>query len=261
MPPFQIAIKIRNLRLPLKRALQVAHQLGATAVEIDGREEIRPADLSDSGRRQLRKLLEDLNLRVAAVSFPTRRGYNVAESLDERVAATKNVMRMAYELGSSIVVNQVGRVPADAEAPDWPILLEALTDLGAFGQRVGATLTAETGSESGEDLARLIAALPDGSLGVTFNPGNLIINGFIPLDAVAVLGRSILYVHAKDGVRDQARGRGDEVALGRGVADFPAILGALEDFNYRGALCVARDQAEDPAFEIGQAIKFLQSLS
>ena len=166
------------------------------------------------GAAQLRKLFEDLNLRVAAIGFPTRRGYNVAEYLEGRVAATKDAMRMAYELGSSIVVNQVGRVPASRDAPDWPIMLEALTDLGTYGHRIGATLTAETGSESGEDLARLIAALPDGSLGATFNPGNLIINGFVPLDAVAAFGRHILYVHAKDGVRDLARGRGDEVPLG-----------------------------------------------
>jgi sugar phosphate isomerase/epimerase len=241
--------------------LQAAAQLGATAVEIDGRDELRPDDLSQTGRRQFRKMLEDLNLRVAAIGFRTRRGYNVAEDLDRRVAATKDALRLAHELGSSIVVNQVGRVSPTDDTPDWNLMVEALTDLGSYGQRVGATLAAETGSESGADLARLIRALPDGSLGVTFNPGNLIVNGLSPLDAIAALGRNILYVHAKDGVHDRARGRGDEVPLGRGLADFPSLLGALEDFGYRGYLCVAREQAEDPAFEISQAMKYLKSLA
>jgi sugar phosphate isomerase/epimerase len=260
MPPLKIAIQLRSLRMPLKRALATAAQLGAAAVEIDARTELRPDELSQTGRRQFRKLLEDLNLQVAAIGFRTRRGYNVEDDLDRRVAATKDAMRMAQDLSCSVVVNQVGRVPADADATDWPIMMQALTDLGAFGNRVGATLAAETGSESGEDLARLIAALPDGSLGVTFNPGNLIVNGYSPGEAITALGRNILLVHAKDGVRDRARGRGDEVPLGRGMADFPALLGALEDFAYRGYLCIERERAEDPAFEIGQAVQYLASL-
>jgi sugar phosphate isomerase/epimerase len=260
MQPLRIAIQLRSLRLPLRRAMETAARLGAAAVEIDARTELRPADLSATGRREFRKLLENLDLQVAAIGFRTRRGFNVADDLERRVAATKDAMRMANQLGCSVVVNQVGRVPEDAEATDWPTMLEALTDLGNFGNHIGATLTAETGSESGEDLARLITALPDGALGVTLNPGNLIVNGFSTGDAIAALGRHILYVHAKDGVRDRARGRGDEVPLGRGLADFPAILGALEDFAYRGYLCIERERAEDPASEIGQAVKFLASL-
>ncbi len=260
MPAQKLAIQLHCLGLPLRRGLQVASQLGASAVEIDARSELRPGELSQTGMRQFRKLLEDLNLRVAAVRFPTRRGYNVVADLDRRVAATKDAMRLARELGSSLVVNQIGRVPADTTSPDWSTLTEALTDLGNYGHHVGAILAAETGSEPGEDLARLIKALPDGALGATLNPGNLIINGFETLPAAAALGRNILYVHAKDGVRDRARGRGDEVPLGRGLADFPALLGALEDFSYRGYLCVERHGAADPAYEIAQAMSYLNSL-
>lgn len=260
MSPLSIAIQLRSLRLPFKRALETAARLGATGVEIDAREELKPGELSQTGRRQLRKRLEDLNLRVVGVGFRTRRGYNVPEELDRRVAATKDAMRLAYDLGASVLVNQIGRVPDSAEAPDWNTLTEALTDIGAHGLHVGVTMGAETGSESGTDLARLIAALPDGALGVTLNPGNLIVNGFSPHDALTALGRHIIYVHAKDGVRDLARGRGDEVPLGRGEADFPAILGALEDCGYRGCLCIERSGGDDPVYEVGQAVKFLKSL-
>jgi len=260
-PPLPIAIQLRSLRMPLRRALSAAAQLKVAAVEIDARTELRPGELSQTGRRQFRKLLEDLNLRICAIGFPTRRGYNVVDDLERRIAATKEALRLAQELGAAVVVNQVGRVPADTSDPEWPVLFEALTDLGAYGNRIGATLAAETGSESGEDLARLLAALPDGALGVTLNPGNLIVNGFSPLDAVSALGRNIIYVHAKDGIRDRARGRGEEVPLGRGMTDFPSLLGALEDYGYRGYLCIERDHADDPIFEVGQAVRYLQQLS
>ena len=82
MPAINVAIQLRSLKQPLQRALQTAARLGVRAVEIDGRGEINPRELSATGLRQFKKKLEDLNLRVAAVGFQTRRGYDVAEGLE-----------------------------------------------------------------------------------------------------------------------------------------------------------------------------------
>lgn len=260
MPPLKIAVDLSCLRLPFKQALLAAKRLGVAAVEIDARGEINPQELSQSGRRQLRKLLDDLDLRVAAIGFRTRRGYDSPQDLERRIDATKRAMEFAYSLGASLVVNQIGRVPDKQEGPAWTTLVEALTDLGGFGQHVGATLAAETGSESGADLARLLAALPPGALAVCLNPGNLIVNGFSSLDAVQALGADIRYIHAKDGVRDLAQGRGVETLLGRGAADFPALCGALEEYGYRGYWTIQRERSENPLAEVGQAVSYLQSL-
>lgn len=260
MPSLRIAVQLRSLRLPLKQALRVVNSWRVSGVEIDARGELNPRDLSQTGRRQLRKLLDDFELRVAAIGFRTRRGYDTPQQLERRVEATKAAMQLAYDLGASLVVNQVGRVPEKSDGPAWGLLLEALADLGAYGQRVGALLAAETGSESGADLRRLLDALPPGSLAVTLNPGNLIVNGFSPLEAIAELGPHVQYVHAKDGVRDLARGRGVEVELGRGSADFAALIGALEEHDYRGYWAIERENATDPVHEIGQAVEYLRSL-
>ena len=72
----KIGIQTRSLRQPLRQALVTASRLGATGVEIDARHELRPSDLSRTGLREFHKLLGDLNLRVSAVAFPTRRGYD-----------------------------------------------------------------------------------------------------------------------------------------------------------------------------------------
>jgi sugar phosphate isomerase/epimerase len=255
-----IAVQLRNIRLPFKQALLAAKRLGVTAVEVDARGDIKPDELSQTGLRQVRRQLDDLDLRIAAVGFRTRRGYDVADDLERRVEATRGAMRFARALGSSLVVNQVGRVPEKSEGRAWQSLVEVLADLGAYGQHVGAMLAAETGSESGADMARLVAALPAGTMVVAFNPGNLIVNGFSPLDAVAALGTEISYVRAKDAVRDLAQGRGVEVALGRGTADFPALIGALEERSYRGAWCIERERCDDPLKEIGDAVSYLRSL-
>ncbi|REJ69612.1 MAG: sugar phosphate isomerase/epimerase [Planctomycetota bacterium] len=267
MIQLRIGIQTASLQLPLKRALHVAAQLGAEAVEIDARHELPAAEFGDTALRQVRKLLTDLELRVAALGFPTRRGFDVADDLERRVAATKQAMTMAYKLGAAVVVNQVGPVPsADAEQRSptderrFRQLVEVLTDLGIYGQRHGALLAAETGTESGTDLAALLAEVPAGSVGATLDPGNLIVGRFSPLEAIEALGTSILHVHAKDAALDLAQHRGVEVPLGRGSADFPAILAALEERDYRGYLVIERQGGENPRFEIAQAVKYLRSL-
>jgi sugar phosphate isomerase/epimerase len=237
-----------------------AARLGVQAVEIDGRGEINPQDITQTGIRQIKKLCDDHRLAVSAVEFRTRRGYNVADELSRRIEATKAAMKFASALGAPLVVNQVGRVPDEPAGLGWQTLVEVLADLGVYGQHVGALLAAETGSESPAQLRKLLDALPRGSLVAALNPGNLIINGFAPLDAVEVLGGEIAYVRAKDGVRDLAQGRGMEVQLGRGSVDFPALLGALEQQAYQGVICIAGESGDSPAEAIAQGVELLRSL-
>jgi sugar phosphate isomerase/epimerase len=263
--PLKIGIQLASLRLPFKQALHIAGELGAESVEMDARGEMKPGQLSQTGLRQLRKMLEDRNLRVGAVTFRTRRGYAVPDGLDERIAATKEAMKFAYSLGAAVVVNHVGRVPAkplegQEAGQEWDTLVQVLTDLGHFGQHVGAWLAAETGTEEGADLARLIQALPPGTIGVTFDPANLIVNGFSARTALESLAPYVLHVHAKDGVRDLAQGRGLEVPLGRGSVDFPELIGTLEEQDFRGYYMIEREQCQNPVFEIGLAVKYLRSL-
>ena len=260
MLELRIGIQLASLRLPFKKALHTAAELGANAVEIDVRTQLKPHELSQTAMRQLRKMLEDCNLRVCAVAFRTRRGYNVAEDLDRRVEATKEALQLAQRLGAAVVVNHIGRVPDQSEGPEWELLVQVLSDLGRFGHRTGATLAAETGSEDGSNLARLIRALPEGSLGVNFDPGNLAVNGHPVHAALDELGQDVLHVHAKDGVRDLAQGRGLETPLGRGVVDFPELIGGLEEHSYRGYFTIERERSENPVAEIGQAVSYLRNL-
>lgn len=260
MQILRIGIQTRSLRQPLRRALETAARLGADGVEIDARGELPASQLSQTAIRQLRKMLDDLRLRVSAISFITRRGYDALEDLDRRVLATQAAMKFARSVGADAVVNRVGRVPQDGDSARFTQLVDVLTGLGAYGERVGARLAAQTGSESGADLARLLAALPDGAVGVDFHPSGLIHGGHDPQEALAALGRSVIHVHACDAVRDPSRNVANEVDLGRGTTDFPAVLARLEEYDYRGWLTVERQNAAEPVVQIGNAIAFLRSL-
>lgn len=232
--------------------------MGASAVELDARSEIHPSQLSDTGLRQLRKILDDLNLRVSSLRFQTRRGYDQPHDLDRRIDATKATMQLAYRLGAPVVVNSIGMVPDSEDDPRWTGLQQVMLDLGRFGARIGAFLAAETGSESGETLAKLLDQQSDGFVAVAFNPGQLIINRYSVSEAIGALKQRIQLVCAVDGVLDLAAGRGISVPLGQGTADFPELIGKLEDVQYRGRYVVGR--AESSSQEISQGIQYLQNL-
>jgi sugar phosphate isomerase/epimerase len=255
----KIGIQTRSLRQPLKQALRTVARLGADGVEIDARTELPPGELSATGLREFRKLLDDLNLRVSAVAFPTRRGYDVPEDLERRVMATQAAMRFARELRAEVLINRVGQVPNESSDLQISRLVEALTALGSFGDHVGVRFAAQTGGESPQLLARLIGALPDQALGVDLHPSSLILGGQSPQEAVEVLGPHVLHVHACDAVREAA-GRGREVELGRGTADFPELLGRLTEFDYRAWVTVERRDASDPVSDIENAVAYLRAL-
>ena len=259
LPGIRIGVQLSGLRMPFKQALHAASRLGADAVEIDARTELRPADLDGTGLRQIKKLLDDLNLRVASVRFQTRRGYEVSEELDRRIEGTKRAMKMAYDLGANVLVNGAGEIDPNVEAPSREVLRTVLTDLGTYSQKIGAFLAIETGAEPIATLADFLATLPDGSVGVTLNPGNLLVQGYT-LEDLPRLVPHVMLVHAKDGVPDRARGRGTQVPVGYGLAEFPNIVATLEERAYRGYFVIERDMASDPMAEFGNAVSFLRHL-
>jgi len=256
----KVAIQLASLKQPFRKALITASKLGATGVEIDARTQLRPRELGQTGLRQLRKLLDDLNLQVAAVRFRTRRGYDEPSDLDTRVQATREAMKLASSLGCSVVTNRVGRIYEDESDSQWQQMLGVLNDLGEYGHHVGTWLAAETGLEDGTQLAQLLRSLPDGMLGIDFNPGLLIINGHCAIESLRQLGPQVVHVRANDGVQDISHGHGSEVQLGRGSADFIELIAVLEEFSYRGWFTTERQDSSDPIRELGMAIKYLKNV-
>jgi len=258
----RIGVQAASLRVPFKKALPLIASMHATGVELDARGELRPGSLTETGLRQVRKLLDDYGLSVAAVSFQTRRGYDVAEDLERRIEATKQALQLAYSLGCSAVLNQVGRIPSQEQQPDaWQRLVDSLTDIGRFSQRAGAWLAMTTGTDDGCVMRSLVEALPEGSVRVNFDPGNLIINGFSADESLRELAPHVAHIQARDGVRDLARGRGLEVPLGRGSTDFPSLLGTLLEYRYQGFWTVARESSNDPVRELSLGVQYLRNLA
>jgi len=255
----RIAAQTSCLAQPFSKALHTLTSLGCEGVQIDARAEVRPAELSDTGLRQLRKMLAETNLRVAAVAFLTRRGLSSADELDRRVEATVEALRFASRLRARTLLCTLGTLPADESAPQRATLADVLAALAAHSHRLGVRLAAQTGTATPRVVADFLATLPEGSLGLDLHPAQLIAHGIAPHEFVEVAGQHIAHVHAVDAVPDPTGGS-TEVELGRGTADFPTLLGLLEEHAYRDWLTIERRHSSQPAEDIANAVQYLRSL-
>jgi sugar phosphate isomerase/epimerase len=261
MDPSRISVPAALLAKDLRRALRMARDLGVRGVELDARHGLDPAQVTQTGLRQIRKWLGDEGVVVSAISFRTRGGYGDPDRLEGRIAATKEALRLAHALGATLVLNHVGDIPTDAALPQWQLLVDVLTDIGSWSHHVGATLCAEAGRAAPADLARLIAALPEGTLACDLITGALVVHGHDPAAAVETLGRHVASVHATDAVAGAFAGRGRAVVLGTGQVDFPAVFAALEERGYRGWIGLEPVDERNGRAELAEAVTQLAALS
>jgi sugar phosphate isomerase/epimerase len=260
MNRMRIGIALEPLGLPLRRALQEAARLGVTGVEIEAVGDLAPASLSQTGRRELRNLLRAHNLELTALRCPLRRGLGEPANQEARIDHVRNILSLSYDLGPRVVVAPAGKLPEKDDDPQAGPMREALLALGAHGDRVGATLALETGLESAEAMAAYLARFDTGSLGVNFDPANLLLNGFSPYEGVrALLGR-IVHVHAKDARKAAASRGAQEVRLGHGDLDWMYVLERLAEIEYRSWLVVQRESGTDRAADVAAGVGFLRRL-
>src|SRR5207245_10829514 len=90
-------------------------------------------------------------------------------------------------------------VPEDVNSERGARLRESLTALAQHGDRVGVTLALETGLESGAVLRAFLDRFDTGSLGVNFDPANLLSHGFDVYESVRALHGKIVHAHATAG--------------------------------------------------------------
>jgi sugar phosphate isomerase/epimerase len=241
--------------MPLRRSLPEAQRLGAAGVSLTAWGDLAPQNLSQSGRREVRHLLESHNLELLALFCPLRHGLDVAEQQEVRLDFVRQVMTLAFDLGPRLVILQAGKVPEKPEEPGSVRLHDALDSLARHGDRTGTRLALDTGVDAPAKLTDFLALFDTGSLGVNYNPGQLLAGGHDPYEAPRVLRARMLHVDAQD-ARRVSPNRSATVPVGHGDIDWLLLLGALEEVEYRGALEVLGDDVAELAAGVALLHRF-----
>ncbi len=143
------------------------------------------------------------------------------------------------------------------ESPGRQRPAEVLTGPGPLRQPRGPAFWRRRPANNGCRTGRNSSRTSLGIIGADLDPGNLAANGHSS-SKYRIARPRILHVHATDGVCDPGKRRGERVELGSGVADFPALLGALEEVGYQGYYTIQPAAGGDAQAEAARAIEFLR---
>lgn len=210
--------------------------LGAMVFEAIG--PLAPRELSRTGRREIRALLNSGGIALEAVAMPMRRSIAEIDQWDDRISRMKSAMEMAYELGSRRVCLSPGAVPADEIRRT--LFHDHLRQLADVAEKHGVILTCEVGLEPFAALVESIRAAAHPNLAVSLDPGRLAVSGqdFV---ASAESAHDLLgLVYATD---PEFQGLG---LSRRGLAiDWERLGETLEEIGYRGRLTIWPDATSD----------------
>ena len=166
---------------------------------------------------------------------------------------------MTAELGVEYLTFHFGflHTPGSRE---WDKMMERVKIVGDIAGSRGIEVLMETGQETAEELGRFLEELDHRSVGVNFDPANMVLYGMgDPVRALAAIGPWIRHVHIKDALETPVPGTwGTEVPWGDGDVDHEGFLAALSDSGYRGALAIERESGERRIEDIALAAERLQ---
>jgi sugar phosphate isomerase/epimerase len=256
----RLAVATSRLSDSLRESIRLAERTGATGLQFDARQQLRPAEFSQTGRRQLLHSLSERNLQVASLAFPLRRPLHDQEQLEARLDAVKQAMQFAWDLKSRVLLCRIGRIVDGADSPEAVRQREVLQELAQHGNRVGVTLAVTPSGDSPEALRSLIDSIDDGPLGIDFDPAERVMAHQAPVASLRTLHDRVTHLTIRDALRD-ADGAGRETVVGRGEVPWEELLATLDEMTYSGWLTIDRRAGDEPLAEMTRAVSFISSVA
>lgn len=233
---------------PIREQIQQAARLGAKGVVLEASGDLAPHRLGETGRRDLKHQLRSVEVALVALALPTRRAFDTADQLDDRIRRADAVFALAFELGTRLVLANVGPIPAEDDAPRRETFAGALASLGHRADHRGVRLGVETGNEPPATLRAFLDGLAHPGLAASIDPSNLLRSGVDPVAAATELHAWIAHAYAGDPIGGSTTARNPRgVGFPPGALDWEEYVGALEEVAYHGFLTVWPEPPADPA--------------
>ncbi|MEL6497127.1 MAG: sugar phosphate isomerase/epimerase family protein [Planctomycetota bacterium] len=195
-------------------------------------------------------------------SIRTTGGLRPDSRWDANRARAERVAWIAEALGMELVTFHAGFISHDPNDPERATMIERLRVVADIFADRGVRLALETGQETAETLADLLDDLDRESVGVNFDPANMILYGMgEPVDAFRLLLPRVVQVHLKDATRAMSEGEwGDEVAVGRGEVGWQAFGEVLASAGRPIDALFEREAGEQRESDIRHGIAVIESV-
>lgn len=174
---------------------------------------------------------------------------------EANLAAARANAALAQRLGLALVSFHAGFLPRDAGDPERAKLVARLAAVADAFAEEGVAVALETGQEDAETLLGVLEALGRGSVGVNFDPANMLLYGMgEPVEALERLAPWVRQIHVKDARRSPVAGEwGTEVAVGAGEVDWAAFFRVVRARGLDVDLVIEREAGEDRVGDVRAA--------
>jgi len=173
---------------------------------------------------------------------------------DNAALATLDAAR-ARRLGIELVSFHAGFLPEGREDPLRAVMIERLREVIDRFADQGVSVAFETGQESAETLLEVLADLDRSSVGVNFDPANMILYGMgAPVDALTTLSPHVRQLHIKDALPTDTPGTwGTEVVVGEGGVDWEALFDVMAANDLLVDCMIEREAGDDREGDVARA--------
>jgi len=177
----------------------------------------------------------------------------------------QNIQRtaaLAAEMKLKLVTLHAGFLPHDESDPAFATLLERMRRVADVFAARQIELGLETGQETADTLAAFLQKLDRPTVGVNFDPANMILyDKGDPIAALRTLAPWLKQCHLKDANRTRVSGTwGEEVPVGTGQVDWAQFFRVLEEIGFVGNCCIEREAGNQRVEDIRRGRDFVEAL-
>jgi sugar phosphate isomerase/epimerase len=244
----------------------------AVALKVDGvsMETCFLSSCDESYLKRLKEIIDKGNLEVV-VAWGHPEGFD-GGARPEAIADLRKYFPVCHQLGAK-VLRVTGSSHAhrnESHGPQIERLTKIFKECATIADGEGVKIADENHFDfTTAEYLGLFQAVGSTSFGMCFDTGNCLRNGDDPVASARLLSRYIFATHTKD---VQAVYGGDPkdwmffacTAVGRGIIDFPALVGEMEKVNYNGLFAVEIDclhpMHKDEDRAVAESIAYLKKL-
>ena len=174
----------------------------------------------------------------------------------------KKIAEIANDLSLKLVTFHAGFLPHEESDPNFKKLMNRIEQITELFFEKNIDLGFETGQETADTLKLFLEKLNRPSVGVNFDPANMILYAKgDPIESLITLSPFLKQCHIKDATTTKEPGTwGEEVTVGTGEVDWPAFFTSLESLGFEGDFCIEREAGNQRIIDIRTASEFVAKL-
>ncbi len=175
----------------------------------------------------------------------------------------QQIVTIAAQLKLKLVTFHAGFLPHEESDPNFAKLFQRISQIADLFSQRGISLGFETGQETADTLNQFLTKLNRPTVGVNFDPANMILYAKgDPIAALRTLSPWLKQCHIKDANLTKTPGTwGEEVVVGTGQVDWKAFFATLAEVKFAGDCCIEREAGSQRVADIRAAREYVSTLA